>query len=256
MAITHVIVPAAGLGTRFAPYTTVVAKEMLPLITKPAIHHSIEEGVLSGITNFCMVTTARKPALTHYCDLLEQQEYARFSYIHQQNPRGLGHALWTARTVVQDNYFGVMLPDDIVVADTPCLKQLIALAQQENASVIALQEIPREYISAYGVVSYSMQLSKTAFELSNVVEKPAAHEAPSNLAIVGRYIFSSKIFSILENTPPSKNGEIQLTDAIIGLINAGERVIGHVFEGTRYDIGTPTGWIHAVNDYAKKQNLL
>lgn len=255
MKITKALIPAAGRGTRFAPYTQVIAKEMLPLITKPAIHHSIEEGVLSGITDFGIITNSTKESLSQYCDILEKQNYARFAYIRQQEARGLGHAIWTARNLIHNEYFGVMLPDDIVAANIPCLQQLIAIAQKENSSVIALQKIPHEKISAYGVVK-AKNIDNKLYSIETVIEKPLVHEAPSNLAIVGRYVFSPTILSILENTPPSNNGEIQLTDAITELITRGEKVLGYVFEGTRYDTGTPHGWVQAVTDYAKKEHYL
>jgi len=256
MKITKALIPAAGKGTRFAPYTQVIPKEMLPLITKPAIHHSIEEGVLSGITDFGIITSSTKEPLAQYCDVLEKQQYARFAYIRQQETRGLGHALWTARYLINNEYFGVMLPDDIVASATPCLQQLITIAQRENASVIALQEIPREKISAYGVIKAKKNSDNTLYEIETVVEKPKSQEAPSNLAIVGRYVFSPTILTILEHTQPSANGEIQLTDAITELIKQGERVYGYVFDGTRYDTGTPQGWVQAVVDYAKQEQLL
>lgn len=256
MKITKALIPAAGRGTRFAPYTQVIAKEMLPLITKPAIHQSIQEAVNSGITDFGVITNSSKESLAQYCDILEKNNYARFSYIRQQEARGLGHALWTARSLIADEYFGVLLPDDIVTGDVPCLAQLIAIAQKENASVIALQEIPREHISAYGVIKPKKIIDRRLYELETVVEKPLAHEAPSNLAIVGRYVFSPKILTILETTQPSANGEIQLTDAITELINSGEKVFGYVFSGTRYDTGTPKGWVTAVIDFAKKARYI
>lgn len=253
MNITKALIPAAGKGTRFAPYTQVIAKEMLPLITKPAIHHSLEEGVLSGITDFGIITNAVKESLAQYCDILEKQQYARFAYIRQQEARGLGHAIWTARNFIHDEYFGVLLPDDIIAGPNPCLQQLITIAQEEQASVIALQEIPREKISAYGVIKPKKIINEKLYEIETVIEKPQAHEAPSNLAIVGRYIFSPKILAILELIKPSKNGEIQLTDAITELVTHNEKVYGYVFSGTRYDTGTPHGWVQAVVDYAKKE---
>lgn len=271
MKITKAVIPAAGHGTRFLPWTKAVPKEMLPLLNKPAIQYIVEEIANSGMQNCIMISAPHKHAIANHFDVspvLEQflkeknklhlldginklSHTVELAYIHQEEAKGLGHAIWLARNTIAQEYFGILLPDDIMISTNPGIKQLMDIAQQENASVIAVQEIPKENVSAYGVIAVKKQLASNLFEVSDLVEKPLAHEAPSNLAIIGRYILSHKIFKALDEVKPSAGGEIQLTDGIATMLKNGERVVAYKIQGTRYDIGTPAGWLQANIELAK-----
>lgn len=274
MDISKVIIPAAGLGTRFLPYTKAVPKEMLPLLNKPAIQYIAEEALASEIHQFLMVTSKGKNAIADYFDadpalelflkernktalLNELDKIARtahFSYIRQPEPLGLGHAICMARHAIgSKEYFGVMLPDDIIVGATPALLQLIRIARQEKASVIAVQEVPEEFISAYGVVSIKKQFTPNLFQVANLVEKPNKKDAPSNLAIIGRYVLSQKLFKALDEVGYNQDhGEIQLTDGITQMSKDGEKVLAYKVQGNRFDVGTPIGWIKALISLASQ----
>jgi len=283
--ITQVIIPAAGLGTRFLPFTKAVPKELLPLLDTPAIQYIISEGVLSGISDFFIITSAEKKALaqhfgpasaelektlarTHKQHLLDNLNHliknTRIEFINQTEPLGLGHAVLMAKQQISTDYFGVILPDDIIFAsktldteynsspentatllNNPALAQLAAVAQKYNASVIAVQEVPAERVSSYGVVAIKQEVERGVVELTGLVEKPKPEDAPSRLAVIGRYILPSTIFTALEQTPRGAGGEIQLTDAIDQLIKNGERVLACTVSGDRYDIGSPLGWLQA-----------
>lgn len=265
MDVCKAIIPAAGLGTRFLPYTKAVPKEMLPLLNKPAIQYIIQEALDSGIENFTFVTNKGKEAIANHFDedytlelLLKQKglstalqsveritRSAQFSYVRQQEPRGLGHAVWMARHLIDKEYFGVMLPDDIMISKPPALSQLIKIARQEKGSVVAVQEVPAHLVGNYGVIGIKKQITPNLFQVSNLVEKPLQHEAPSNLAIIGRYVLSHKIFSALEEIETDHNGELQLTDGICQMMHNNEKVFAYKVQGVRYDIGTPIGWIKA-----------
>ncbi len=267
MKITKVIIPAAGLGTRFLPFTKAVPKEMLPLIDKPAIQYIVEEAIASGINHFSIVTSRAKEAVENHFDanpgleflLKEKKQYhllsstdkihqiANFTYIRQPEPLGLGHAVWMARNTIGKEYCGVMLPDEIFMSKDPCLAQLIQIAHQERASVVAVQEVPLESVSSYGVIAIKKQITPKLFQLANLVEKPSQKDAPSCLALTGRYILSHKIFNALEQVSNYNNsGELQLTDGISQMLQEGEKVFAYKVQGIRYDIGKPLGWIKAV----------
>lgn len=266
MEITKAIIPAAGLGTRFLPYTKAIPKEMLPLINKPAIQHIIEEGLNSAISNFLLITGKDKQAIANHFDthvelenfLREHNKFeliadtekimrqAHFSYIRQSEPLGLGHAIWLARHVIGKEYFTIFLPDDIIIGKNPAMEQLIKVARQEKASVIAIQEVPNECISSYGIIGIRKQITPNLFQISQVVEKPAQKDAPSNLAIIGRYVLSHKIFASLNEISSYAVGELQLTDAISHMMKNNEKVYALKVQGTRYDIGNPLGWIKAI----------
>ncbi len=269
--IHKVVIPAAGLGTRFLPFTKAVPKEMIPLLDKPAIQYVIEEAIDSGINNFLLITGNGKEAIANHftpaaqltTSLKSKHNHMRLSaleeitrtthitYINQDNPRGLGDAVLRARHAISPHeYFGVMLPDDIIVDTQPTLAQLMSLAHQEKASVMAVQEVPLSSISSYGVIAIQNQLTSHLFEINNVQEKPAEKDASSNLAIIGRYILSDKIFCALDHLSPSVLGEVQLTDGIAHMIRDGERVLAYKISGTRYDTGTPCSWVKAVIDLA------
>lgn len=265
MDITKAIIPAAGLGTRFLPYTKAVPKEMLPLLNKPALQYIIEEGLASEIKQFFIITSRGKQAIEDYFDadpgletyLNERNKpellssinkiirQALFTYIRQAEPLGLGHAVWTARHSIGKEYFGVCLPDDIIAGKQPGLAQLIRIARQEKASVIAVQEVPQDCVSSYGVIAVKQQITPNLFQVSNLVEKPKQKDAPSNLAVIGRYILSHKIFQALDETASSATGEIQLTDGISHMMKMNEKVFAYKVQGTRYDIGNPIGWLKA-----------
>lgn len=266
MDITKAIIPAAGLGTRFLPITKAVPKEMLPLLNKPAIQYIIEEGLASGITNFSLVTSKDKQAIANYFDLSAELDlflkergksdlligldriikHANFTYVRQPEPLGLGHAVWMARHTIGKEYFGIFLPDDIMVnKKDPGLLQLIKIARQEKGSVIAVQEVPADCVSSYGVIAIKKQITPNLFQVSHMVEKPAQKDAPSNLAIIGRYVLSHKIFDSLNEISTYAQGELQLTDGISHMMKNNEKVFAYKIQGTRYDIGTPIGWLKA-----------
>lgn len=265
MKITKTVIPAAGLGTRFLPYTKVVPKEMLPILGKPAIQTIIEESLASNISDFIIIANQDKQALfDHFLPLpqLEQKLKAtkkehlldsinkiiattNFSYIPQYEQRGLGHAVLQTKQAVGDEYFCVSLPDEIMINDIPALEQLMAIAQKYNASVIAVKEVPHDKVSSYGVIAVKEKLESGVYEVSQLVEKPPVDQAPSNLAIIGRYVLSPRIFDSLEKIGPGAGGEIQLTDGIADMMQKGERVLALKLKGIRHDVGNPIGWLQA-----------
>ena len=267
MNICKTIIPAAGLGTRFLPLTKTLPKEMLPLLNKPAMQYIVEESLQSDIHNIIVITNRDRDALMSYFDtapelhmLLQEKNKAdllsslekiirtaKFTYIRQPEPLGLGHAVLMAGNMVDPKeYVGIMLPDDIIINQEPALAQLIKIAQQEKASVLAVQEVPTECLSSYGVIAIKKQITPRLFQVSHLVEKPNQHTAPSNLAIVGRYVLSGKIFKSLSELGPYAVDELQLTDAISSMIKKNERLFAYKVQGTRYDIGTPIGWLKAM----------
>jgi UTP--glucose-1-phosphate uridylyltransferase len=270
--IKNVIIPAAGLGTRFLPVTKSIPKEMIPIGNKPAIQYIVEEALNSGIKNFLIITNKEKESISKYfqsnerfdtfirdtkrTDILNQLEHiinvCDFSYINQQEQLGLGHAVLMAQSHIKEDYFAVMLPDDIIVSDHPAINQLMDIAVTENATVIAVQEVPLQYVSSYGIINIKNKINDNLFEVSDLIEKPDALEAPSNFGIVGRYVLSSKIFDSIEAISKTTKGEIQLTDAIAHMIKNDERVIAYNIKGTRHDIGTPLGWAKAITEISYK----
>ncbi|OQA36143.1 MAG: UTP--glucose-1-phosphate uridylyltransferase [Candidatus Dependentiae bacterium ADurb.Bin331] len=264
--VVKAIIPAGGLGTRFLPFTKAVPKELLPILNKPAIQYIVEEGLASDISQFFVITSKGKSAIEDHFDpnvelelLLKERNQldlissleriaraAQFCYIRQSEPLGLGHAIWSARHTIGKEYFGVFLPDDIIISKVPAMLQLLKIARQEKASVIAVQEVPIEQVSSYGVISIKKQLTPNLFQVSHVVEKPDQKESPSNLAIVGRYVLSNKIFASLEQIEADKKGELQLTDAISHMMHNNEKVFAFKIQGMRYDVGNPIGWIKAI----------
>ncbi len=268
MEITKVVIPAAGLGTRFLPYTKTIPKEMLPLLGKPAIHFSVQEAVQAGIQQVLFITSKNKEVIGDYFDTLPELDLllkekskthdtkeinqlikaAHFSYIRQTEPLGLGHAVLMAKPFLSKEYFAIALPDDIIIDKNPALNQLIRIARQEKATVIAVQEVPHDQVSSYGVIRVKKQITPNLFHVESLVEKPSIKDAPSNLAIVGRYIMSHKIINSLEEISNYATHELQLTDAITHMLQNNERVFAYKIEGTRYDVGTPRGWLKAVVD--------
>jgi UTP--glucose-1-phosphate uridylyltransferase len=265
MVVTKAIIPAAGLGTRFLPATKVIPKEMVPLLNKPAIQYVVEEGVKSGIKQFVIITERNKSSLANHFDTLPELDKilkskkkihllddiyklikaAEFMYVRQSEPLGLGHAIWTARHAFKKEYVSIFLPDDIITGPVPGMAQLIKVATQEKCSVVAVKEVPFEQVSNYGVIAVKKQFSPNLFQVKELVEKPLEKDAPSNLAIVGRYVLSPGIFESLSDLNRGAIGEVQLTDGIQNLLLSGEKVFAYKIQGTRYDVGTPMGWLKA-----------
>ncbi|MFC5472175.1 UTP--glucose-1-phosphate uridylyltransferase GalU [Cohnella suwonensis] len=268
LKVRKAIIPAAGLGTRFLPATKAMPKEMLPIVDKPTIQYIVEEAVESGIEDIIIVTGKNKRSIEDHFDnafelekaLLEKQklklleEVQRSSnivdihYIRQKEPKGLGHAVWCARKFIGDEPFAVLLGDDIVRAETPCLLQLIQQFNVMQSSVIGVQPVSNDDVSRYGIIVPGERYGNL-YETNGFVEKPERDMAPSNLAIMGRYILTPEIFGFLENAERGTGGEIQLTDAIQKLAEL-ERVYAYQFEGTRYDVGEKLGFILTTIDFA------
>ncbi|MEK3992217.1 UTP--glucose-1-phosphate uridylyltransferase GalU [Robertmurraya sp. FSL R5-0851] len=273
--VKKAIIPAAGLGTRFLPATKAMPKEMLPIVDKPTIQYIIEEAVQSGIEDIIIVTGKGKRAIEDHFDnafelehnlaekgkfeLLEKvqapSKLANIHYIRQQDPKGLGHAVWCARSFIGDEPFAVLLGDDIVEGkDTPSLKQLINQYDQTGSSVIGIQTVKDEDTHRYGIIDPAEQ-SGRMYKVGAFVEKPQPGTAPSNLAIMGRYVLTPEIFDLLGEQQVGAGGEIQLTDAIQKL-NAIQDVYAYDFEGTRYDVGEKLGFIKTTVDFALKHEDL
>jgi UTP--glucose-1-phosphate uridylyltransferase len=266
--VRKAIIPAAGLGTRFLPATKAMPKEMLPIVDKPTIQYIVEEAIASGIEDIIIVTGKGKRSIEDHFDnayeleqnlmdkgkfdLLEKVRYstnlADIHYIRQKEPKGLGHAVWCARNFIGDEPFAVLLGDDIVQSETPCLKQLINQYEETLSSVIGVQSVPDEETHRYGIVEPSVQDGRR-YQVENFVEKPAPGTAPSNLAIMGRYILTPEIFMFLDQQEKGAGGEIQLTDAIQKL-NQIQRVFAYDFEGKRYDVGEKLGFVKTTIEFA------
>lgn len=271
MKVRKAIFPVAGLGTRFLPATKSSPKEMLPLIDKPLVQYVVEEAVAAGITQIIFVTGRTKRTIEDHFDLspelethLEEkgkdvtlQEVREIAdlvdiyYVRQKKALGLGHAILCARDFIGNEPFAVLLGDDIIDSDKPCLKQLLEVYEQYHGSVLALEQVPMEQISSYGCVA-AEQVGDRVVAVTDMVEKPKQEEAPSNLAIIGRYVLSPAIFPLLERQEPGRGGEIQLTDAIKRLSQA-EKVYGCLFEGLRHDCGDKLGFLKATVDLALKR---
>jgi len=274
MKVRKAIIPAAGLGTRFLPATKAMPKEMLPIVDKPTIQYIVEEAVESGIEDIIIVTGKGKRAIEDHFDnsfeleqsLLEKgklellnevqksSKMVDIHYIRQKEAKGLGHAVWCARKFVGNEPFAVLLGDDIVTADKPCLKQMIEKYERFKSSVIGVQHVPMKEVSRYGIIE-AKEIEERFYSVANLVEKPKIEDTPSNLAIMGRYILSPKIFEILDRQEPGAGGEIQLTDAIARL-NRNEAVYAYDFEGTRYDVGEKLGFIQTNIEFALQHSDL
>ncbi|GEN36201.1 UTP--glucose-1-phosphate uridylyltransferase GalU [Aneurinibacillus danicus] len=268
MKIRKAIIPAAGLGTRFLPATKAMPKEMLPIVDKPTIQYIVEEAIASGIEDIIIVTGKGKRAIEDHFDISFELEFnlkekgklslleevqksskmVDIHYIRQKEPKGLGHAIWCARKFIGDEPFAVLLGDDIVQADKPCLQQMIEIYNRYKASIIGVQSVPLEEVSRYGIVE-KQELTQRLYSITSLVEKPKREEAPSNLAIMGRYILTPKIFELLEKQTPGTGGEIQLTDALAEL-NRHEVIYAYEFEGKRYDVGEKLGFIKTTIEFA------
>ncbi|MBP1157455.1 MULTISPECIES: UTP--glucose-1-phosphate uridylyltransferase GalU [unclassified Paenibacillus] len=274
--VRKAIIPAAGLGTRFLPATKAQPKEMLPIVDKPTIQYIIEEAVASGIEDIMIISGRGKRAIEDHFDksyelehVLERKgktvklreirsiaEMANIHYIRQKEPRGLGHAISCARSFIGDEPFAVLLGDDIVEAEKPCLKQLIDVFERYNSSVVGVQEVSVEDVSKYGIIAPKGSPVETGLlHVESLVEKPKRNAAPSRYAIMGRYVLRPEIFDILENQNPGADGEIQLTDAI-NRLNECQAVLAYHFEGIRYDVGDKVGFIKATVDFSLRREDL
>ncbi|ECL7895517.1 TPA: UTP--glucose-1-phosphate uridylyltransferase GalU [Listeria innocua] len=270
MKVKKAVIPAAGLGTRFLPATKAMPKEILPIVDKPTIQYIVEEAVESGIEDILIVTGKGKRAIEDHFDsvpelelnlreknklellhLIEETTNINLHFIRQSKPKGLGDAILQARGFVGNEPFIVMLGDDIVQAKTPCAKQLIQQYEKTHSSIIGVQTVPHEETYRYGIIDPIDEYSKNLYNVNGFVEKPNPNEAPSNLAILGRYLLTPQIFDFLETQKPGAGGEIQLTDAINSL-NEIQRVFAYDFEGERYDVGDKFGFIKTTMQFALK----
>ncbi|GAF67005.1 UTP-glucose-1-phosphate uridylyltransferase [Bacillus sp. TS-2] len=268
MKIKKAVIPAAGLGTRFLPATKAMPKEMLPIVDKPTIQYIVEEAIDSGIEDIMIVTGKGKRAIEDHFDysieleqsllskgkldlLMEVQKSSQLvdiHYIRQKEPKGLGHAIWCARKFIGNEPFAVLLGDDIVRSEEPCLKQLMNQFEQFQSSIVGIRAVEDKDISKYGIIQGD-EKEKRLYQVNHLVEKPSLELAPSNLAILGRYILTPEIFTILEHQQAGAGGEIQLTDALAKLARI-EKVFGYQFEGIRYDVGEKLGFIQATIEHA------
>ena len=267
MRVRKAVFPAAGWGTRFLPATKAQPKEMLPLVDKPVIQYAVEEAVAAGIEQVIIVNSSQKRVIEDHFDLNYELEHlleekgeieklrqvraisdlAQIAYVRQKEQLGLGHAVLMAKDLIGHEPFAVLLPDDVIIADRPCIGQLINAYHQHHGSVVAVAEVPPEEVSRYGVIAgepVDGPGGDRTYRVSQLVEKPDPEDAPSNLAVIGRYVLTPKIFEKLEQTQRGAGGEIQLTDAIQALMDE-QSVFGYAFEGQRYDAGTTMGWLQA-----------
>lgn len=265
--ITKLIIPAAGIGSRFLPITKSIPKEMLPLSNKPAIEYIVQEGCDAGIDNMLIILSPDKNIIIDYFSynhhleqvLAEQNKShylselnaliakTKFQYFIQNKPKGVANALLHAQpAIMNDEYFALCYPDDIIFGSNPEIGNLIKMAQEHKAMIIGVMEVPLEKISAYGVIAPKKQITDNLFEIDYFVEKPKMHEAPSNLAGIGRFILHSDLFSFISQTKPNKNDEILLPDTISLMISKGYKVLAYKIQGQRFDTGTPDGWIDFV----------
>jgi UTP--glucose-1-phosphate uridylyltransferase len=276
--ITKCLFPVAGYGTRFLPATKAIPKEMLPILTKPLIQYGVEEAMSAGMTTMAMVTSKYKQAIENHFkphtdievsikgtakeSLLDEVNHASeqcdFTYIEQQQMLGLGHAIYTGKPLIGNEPFAVILPDDLCTNDgDSVLTQMTKLFDQHpDCCIVAIEEVPMTEVDKYGVIAGELlEGSNDAYRVKSMVEKPSPAEAPTNLAIIGRYILTPEIFDVLENTSPDKNGEIQITDALMTLAKE-DRVIAYKFQGARYDCGSVKGFVVATNHFAKVEGLI
>lgn len=278
MRVRKAVFPAAGLGTRFLPATKAQPKEMLPLVDKPIIQYGVEEALAAGCDQIIIITGRGKTAIEDHFDvsyelekMLEERgkkellgvvrqisDMIHVAYVRQKEALGLGHAVLMARELVGPEPFAVLLADDVIDAQKPCLKQMMEVFAETQSSVIAALEVNGPAISAYGVldaqpVAVQGQLNGRLYGVKNLVEKPKPQDAPSNLAIIGRYILTPRIFETLEKTSLGAGGELQLTDGLRNLLQAGEKIYGYTFEGKRHDAGDKLGFLKATVEFALKR---
>ena len=279
MKVRKAVFPAAGLGTRFLPATKAQPKEMLPIVDKPIIQYGVEEAIHSGIQNIIIVTGRGKTAIEDHFDVSFELEYLlesrgkkellaivrsisdmiSVSYIRQKEALGLGHAVLRSLELIGDEPFSVVLADDVIEAETPCLRQLLDVYEFFAAPVLAVMEVPPENISAYGAIDAEPVMhngrNDRVFRIRDLVEKPKQSDAPSNLAIIGRYVLTPEIFGSLQSIDPGSGGEIQLTDALRHLLRS-RPIYAYRFDGTRYDAGDKLGFLKATVEYALRRHDL
>jgi UTP--glucose-1-phosphate uridylyltransferase len=276
--IKKCLFPVAGYGTRFLPATKAIPKEMLPILTKPLIQYGVEEAMSAGMTTMAMVTSKYKQAIKNHFEshsdieasikdtakasLLDEVNHASercdFTYIEQQEMLGLGHAIYTGKPLIGNEPFAVILPDDLCTSEgDSVLTQMTKLYEQHpDCCIVAIEEVPMTEVDKYGVIDGELlEGSNDAYRVKSMVEKPSPEDAPTNLAIIGRYILTPEIFDVLENTAPDKNGEIQITDALMTLAKQ-DKVIAYKFQGARYDCGSVKGFVVATNHFAKVEGLI
>ncbi len=270
-SVTKALLPAAGLGTRFLPATKASPKEMLPIVDKPMIQYAVEEAEACGINEFVIVTGRHKRSIEDHFDIVYELEedlrqkgknklleminrlsHLDFAYIRQGRPLGLGHAILRAKPFVKNEPVAVLLSDDVIDPEESLLKKMISLYEELDCPVVALEEVPRDEIFRYGVIE-GIAEGEDTYRITDFVEKPRPEEAPSNLAIIGRYILTPDIFKILENMEPGRGGEYQLTDALKALLKK-RSIYGYVFRGKRYDAGDKFGFLKATVDLALKSS--
>lgn len=274
MKVKKAVIPAAGLGTRFLPATKSIPKEMLPIVDKPTIQYIVEEIIASGIEDVLIITGRNKGSIEEHFDRAVELEYhlanndkeelleeviniSKMINIHtvrQKNPLGLGHAVYCAKSFVGNEPFAVLLGDDVVDSQKPCLKQMLEVYEEYNSTILGVQPVEWENVNKYGIISGN-RVNEKLYTVNDLVEKPTRDKAPTNIAILGRYIIIPEIFKILENTKKGVGGEIQLTDALKELCNI-EKVYAYIFEGRRYDVGSKIGFLEATVDYALKREDL
>lgn len=275
--IRKAVIPAAGLGTRFLPATKAIPKEMLPIVDVPTIQYIIEEAVKSGIEEILVITNSNKHCMENHFDrsyeleerlkesnkmdeydmICEVANMANIYYVRQKEPKGLGHAILCAKSFIGDEPFAVLLGDDVVInkGGEPAIKQLIAAYNQVSATVIGVQSVPHEQVYRYGIIEPTRKVTGRRIKLSDVVEKPALEKAPSDMAIVGRYVLTPEIFEILETQKPGANGEIQLTDALRNIMIS-QSIYAYDFEGCWYDVGDKLGYLKAtINQALEREEL-
>jgi UTP--glucose-1-phosphate uridylyltransferase len=275
--IRRAIFPAAGLGTRFLPATKAQPKEMLPLVDKPIIQYAVEEAIAAGLENLVIVTGRGKNAIEDHFDvsyelekILEERgkselltlvravsEMVHIAYIRQKEALGLGHAILITRDLVNDEPFAVLLGDDVIVADVPCIRQMMDIYEKYETSVVALMEVPEEETSRYGIIKGRPlpEGDGRLFEVLDMIEKPSQKEAPSNMAIIGRYILTPQIFQALEETGKGSGGEIQLTDGLRRLLGR-QKILAYRFQGKRHDAGDKLGFLQATVEFALRNEEL
>lgn len=272
MSVKKAVFPVAGLGTRFLPATKVIPKEMLPLVDKPLVQYAVEEAVSAGINQLVFITAKGKRVIEDYFDrafelettlrekglsellelVISTSEIANFIFVRQKEPKGLGHAILCAKPVVEHEYFAIFLADDVIVGEKPAISFLLDVHEKYGGSVVALEEVSWNDVSRYGIVKVE-EIGENIYKVVDLIEKPPKDRAPSNLAIIGRYILSPKIFGCLEKISPGAGGEIQLTDAMRLLLEE-EPIYGVKYRGKRYDCGTIESFIKATVELALKHN--
>ncbi len=276
MKVRKAVFPAAGLGTRFLPATKAQPKEMLPLVDKPIIQYGVEEALAAGCDQIIIITGRGKNAIEDHFDVSYELEHMleergktelltivrqisdmiHIAYVRQKQAMGLGHAVLMARELVGNEPFAVLLADDVIDAERPCLRQMMDVFEETQSPVVATMEVNGPAISAYGVLDAKRVEGKfngRVHDVRNLVEKPKPEDAPSNLAIIGRYILTPRIFETLERTPLGAGGELQLTDGLRGLLQSGEKIYGYTFEGKRHDAGDKLGFLKATVEFALKR---